>query len=59
MTIQEMMAVAGAAAAPATEAEEDELCAEVMRVCYRMHAEHKAKHRELEQLNLLTAEPGG
>ena len=52
MTIIEMMTIAGAATAPATEKEKDELCAEVMRICKKAVVELCKAEETLEQLTI-------
>ena len=53
MSIAEMMELAGAGRAPASEEEENKLGIEVMRICHGQHmAERKEGKGRLEQMTL-------
>ena len=54
MSIAEMVELAGAARAPGSEAEEDELGKEVMRICYGQHMAEPKQGKAMRRLEQMT-----
>ena len=52
MTMQEMMKLAGATTAPATEQEENELCQKCIRIWHRTVTEQHARTKPMEQMTI-------